>query len=56
MQTALRALACIWIALVSLPAVAQDHPNPTVQSIVDWHRHWDLVTIWSAKDEQTLEY
>lgn len=56
-KTALRALASIWIVLISLPAAAQDHPNPTVQSIVDWHRQncYDNLTDLRDEDRVPLE-
>jgi hypothetical protein len=54
LQTALRALACIWIVLISLPAGAQDHPNPTVQSIVDWHRQYCYNDLTDLRDENRV--
>lgn len=54
LQTALRALASIWIALISLPATAQDHPNPTVQSIIDWHRQYCYENLADLRDEDRV--
>ena len=54
LQTSLRALACIWIVFISLPAIAQDHPNPTVQSIVDWHRQYCYNDLKDLRDENRV--
>lgn len=54
LQTALRALASIWIALISLPATAQDHPNPIVNSIIDWHRQYCYDNLADLRDENRV--
>ena len=54
LQKALLSLACIWIALISLPAVAQDHPNPTVNSIIDWHRQYCYDNLADLRDENRV--